>query len=290
MQKLYLGNDPYVFVSYSFKDKEIALELSRALMINGCNLWLDAGSASREENAQRLLDAECVLLLVTRNSIVSRHVERDLSLARKNKKPVYTVYLENFGLQLNATDPYRLAECDEKDAEKNIFRLRNKIINGLPREVFNKAEEPFYISELNRFYTESEINYLPCGSEYEKEEQFCFGACIVNDKGEKITLWKYAPSDEYSLCARLSSAYVIDDPYFVHRDSKSVVATLVFSFTERAASHPFDCDIVLTVAIAQLDSQKPKITLVNCVPLKEPAKNEQTVLKKLIEHIAESFK
>ncbi len=290
MQKLYLGNDPYVFMSYSFKDKEIALELSRALMISGCNLWLDAGFASNEENNQRLLNANCLLLLVTRNSIVSRHVERDLSLARKNKKPVYTVYLEDFDLFLNNTDPYRLAICNSKNIKKSIFRLRNEIINGLPTEVLHNVEEPFYISELNRFYTESVENTLTCVNNYELDGQATFGICIINDKGEKITLWKYEPNDEYCLNARLSSACVVDDPYFLHKSSKTIIATLVFSFIGRNTVCQFDSDVVLTVAISKLDSQKPKITLVNCEALCSTEENGRQLIESLTKHITESFK
>ena len=286
MQKLYLGNGPYVFMSYSFKDKEIALELSRALMISGCNLWFDTGSFSESENSQRLLDANCVLLLVTRNSIVSRHVERDIYLARKNKKPVYTVYLENFGLQLNNNDTYRLAECDSCDLERDIYKLRNKIVNGLPGEVFNKVEEPFYISELNRFYTESEAIVLSNGSKYENEEQFSFGICIINGKGERVPLWKYSPKDEYSLNARLSGVFVLDDPYASYKSSKTVVVTLVLSFTGKENSS-LDSDMVLTAAISRLDESKPKITLVNCESLF--LKKNKKLTNSLIKQIEKSF-
>ena len=257
-------------------------------MLSGCNLWLDTGIASDEESNQRLLSSNCVLLLVTRNSIVSRHVERDLTLARKSKKHVYTVYLDDFGFPLCTQDAYRLAECTKGDFKDSIFRLRDKIVKGLPIEVFNHIEEPFYISELNRFYSECEYYSLPSSSKYNGQDQMRFGVCIVDDKGKRLTLWKYTPQDEYSLSARLSYIATFDDPYFSHTGSKTIVATVVFSFIGRDKMIAPDHDIVLTIGISELDAKKPKITLINCQPLFN-AENEKAT-KNLIKHIEKSFK
>ena len=273
MQKLYLGNGPYVFMSYSFKDKEKAIKLSQTLILSGCNLWLDTGIASREDAEQKLKDAFCVILLVTRNSIVSRHVGNDITIAHSYKKPVFTVYLDDFGFRLSDSGSNYLAECGPDSFDENLFKLRDKIISKLPPHVLRKTQEPFYVGELNRFYTE--INW----------KESSFGICVINEKGEKTTLWSYAPSDEYNLNASLCCVDEIDNPYFSNKNSKNLVASFVLSFIAKKDEAMKDCDIVVTVAISRLDEEKPRITLVNCESLFD-SENMQG----LISHIEKSFK
>ena len=287
MQKLFLGNDPFVFVSYSFKDKEKALVLSRALIHGGCNLWLDNGYCSQEEIDNKLSSSFCVILLVTRSSIVSRHVEREISKARLEKKIVYTVYLENFGFPLSNSDPYRLGECDINDFESNIFKLRDKIISKLPPQVLRKSCEPFYISELNRFYTEYKEKNLPSVDNCEKKS-YSFGICAVNDKGEKTTLWSYEPTEEYEACIRLNCVSTLDNPYFLHKNSKALFVNFALLFTSKSTAK-YDCDIALTVAISRLDDLVPKVTFVDAEGLLDYEGKAGATVQKLLSHIKKSF-
>ncbi len=79
-QKVYEGSDPYVFVSYSHKDKDTVLEIINDLMLCACNLWYDRGIHSGEdwnkEIAERLFNAECVLFMVTSNSVANSNLNR----------------------------------------------------------------------------------------------------------------------------------------------------------------------------------------------------------------------
>lgn len=142
-QKVYKGTDPYVFVSYSHKDKEVVFEVINDLMLCACNIWYDTGIHSGEDRsgeiAEHLFNAECVLFMVTENSVNSEYVKDELTFAKTKNKKIYPVYLEQVTLPLSLELLLGRAQAislSDDDIAESRFKLRDKIKNNLPTDVF----------------------------------------------------------------------------------------------------------------------------------------------------------
>ena len=123
----YQGNEPYVFVSYAHADEaEVMAEMS-LLQGMGVHLWYDdgiaPGSAWREEIAQSLANAGCMLFFVTRNSVRSRHCLQETNFSHTKGVRILAIHLEPvempLGLELNLGDQqavfkYKLTEDQYK--------------------------------------------------------------------------------------------------------------------------------------------------------------------------------
>ncbi|HYG75723.1 MAG TPA: TIR domain-containing protein [Planctomycetota bacterium] len=96
----YIGSDPYVFVSYSHRDKTLVYPLIARLHQKGCRIWYDEGieASSRwtQAIAEKLAGSAQFLIFLSRNASQSQHVNDELDFARHKKKELLIVYLEEF--------------------------------------------------------------------------------------------------------------------------------------------------------------------------------------------------
>ena len=108
MAKIYEGNQPFVFISYSHKDTPYVMEVVRALDESGIRVWYDggieAGSEWPEYIANHLTTCGCVLCFVSKNYADSDNCRRELTFSLNLKKPTLSLYMEQFemspGLQM----------------------------------------------------------------------------------------------------------------------------------------------------------------------------------------------
>lgn len=87
----YQGNNPYVFVSYAHKDNEKVLDLIKLLKRKMCRIWYDEGltpgGSWNDDLANHISKCECVIIIITNNSIQSQYVKSELNYAISlNKK------------------------------------------------------------------------------------------------------------------------------------------------------------------------------------------------------------
>ena len=90
---------PDLFISYSRKDSEQALQLADRLRDSGVDVWIDqhkidVARSWSNEIVQALDAAKAMLVLLSPASIQSDNVVRELSLAFEAKKPILPVVLE----------------------------------------------------------------------------------------------------------------------------------------------------------------------------------------------------
>jgi len=89
------------FISHASEDKQIALDLVAKLEANGCKCWCSSkqsialGTQWDREIMQGLRNSEVLILLLTRTSNASEHVEREVKLAFGMKKPVLPIRFGN---------------------------------------------------------------------------------------------------------------------------------------------------------------------------------------------------
>ena len=259
-QKVYQGTDPYVFVSYSHKDKSLVLEIINDLMLCACNLWYDTGIHSGEdwsnEIAEHLLNAECILFMVTSNSVKSEYVKDELNLAKCKKKKIYPIFLENISLPISLELMLGRAQaisCLDDDINESRFKLREKIKKHLPNSVFQTISDPFHAGEHNLFYLEDTSYVFPEGTYFAGEEHNSFEISIVDlICGSKAQIYRYQARPAYDMTYSLNSVSVFDDPYFCDDDSSVLFLSLVLSFSGKYPTSWPDIDIVLTIAISRI--------------------------------------
>jgi len=89
---------PYVFISYSHKDKEYAHRLERALKRRGFEVWLDDridyGSEWPHEIERRLDGCKAMILIMTAHSRGSEWVQNELARAKQRRKSVFPLLLD----------------------------------------------------------------------------------------------------------------------------------------------------------------------------------------------------
>ncbi|MFX1538703.1 MAG: toll/interleukin-1 receptor domain-containing protein [Promethearchaeota archaeon] len=129
----YMGDKPYIFCSYTHKDKETVYPIIKRLNEEGIRIWYDEGiplSTDWEEYImKRLARCKVVLSFVTPNILNSTMTKKEILTTMEKKKTFLGVYLQETNL----------------DATLQIIRT----LQGLQK--YDMSEERFYsklISEI----------------------------------------------------------------------------------------------------------------------------------------------
>lgn len=95
----YIGDEPYLFISYSHKDTDRVYPILDALYDKKYRIWYDEacenGNDFRDELRNRIQKAEAVILFVSESSMNSKFCGMEVIVARENGKRLYPVYLDN---------------------------------------------------------------------------------------------------------------------------------------------------------------------------------------------------
>ena len=95
----YRGNEPYVFVSYAHKDKDIVFPEIKRFNDAGFHVWYDEGISPGNEWSDEIAEAltKCTVFVVmlTPTSAPRESVLNEISFALDEGKPLLAVYLED---------------------------------------------------------------------------------------------------------------------------------------------------------------------------------------------------
>ena len=95
----YQGNEPYIFLSYAHKDKELAHQVVDYLQEHNFNVWFDegihTGAQWKKFILEKIANPNCwmMVFLATQNSLVSDECEKELYFAEKKKKKFINVVI-----------------------------------------------------------------------------------------------------------------------------------------------------------------------------------------------------
>ena len=139
-----------IFISYARRDQERAEPLVSMLKEGGFSVWMDKGNieAARlwsEQIVQAIKECRTLILLVSRNSLDSDNVLKEVMLASESEKKILPVYLEpcdlpdRFRYQLAGIQHIEFYDLDST-------RVREKICTSLKSET-----EGFGASRANGF-------------------------------------------------------------------------------------------------------------------------------------------
>jgi hypothetical protein len=108
----YVGDEPFVFVSYSHKDSRIVYPEIARLHQNGFRIWYDEGIDPGNEWPQEVANAlaRCLFFLVfiSPRAVESANVRNEINFAINRKKPFLAIHVEETvlptGLELRMGD------------------------------------------------------------------------------------------------------------------------------------------------------------------------------------------
>ena len=106
------AGDQDLFVSYSRRDQKQVLALTKVLEQRGFKVWidqdrLDGASLWPKEVTEALLRAKVFVLVISKASVVSNNVIRELSLASEESKTILPLQLEQ--VEIPSSIRYQLA-------------------------------------------------------------------------------------------------------------------------------------------------------------------------------------
>ena len=100
--KPYSGEEPYIFLSYSHKNTNAAIELVRRMMSDGYRVWydegIDPGTEWDENIAFHVKNCDYFIALMSAEYVESTNCRDEISFARDLNKPRLLIYLENVEL------------------------------------------------------------------------------------------------------------------------------------------------------------------------------------------------
>lgn len=100
----YMGDDSYIFISYSHNDSQLVFPEIERFHNKGYNIWYDEGIAPGnewlDEIANALLNSSLLIAFITQNSVANRNVQKEINWALKNDIPVLKICLEEAELPL----------------------------------------------------------------------------------------------------------------------------------------------------------------------------------------------
>ena len=143
----YLGDEPYIFVSYAVLDASIVYpEISR-LHQAGYRIWYDEGiDPTRhwtEVIGERIKTCSLFLVFVTPRSVLSKNCKNEITLALKREKPIVLVHLEKTELPVGLDLTIGGLQAIMKFA-LNLEDYERKLARALPTDLksSNSPQEP----------------------------------------------------------------------------------------------------------------------------------------------------
>lgn len=142
-----VAGKPYIFVSYSRKDKDDVQDFLRMLRRNRFRFWYDRGLKSGVEWAEEIGDkidhCDQFMVLISDNAVKSRYVHKEVGMATNQGKNISVVYLAptklTSGLQLLLSDIHAI----HREEYENIDEFEKAVCKSVSRNVFYSTQLNF---------------------------------------------------------------------------------------------------------------------------------------------------
>lgn len=178
----YNGDEPFIFASYAHLDADRVYSELERFHNKGYPIWYDEGIPPTNEWAEEieepLLKSRLFVVFISKNSVESHYVRKEINLAIDEKKPVLAIYLEETELKhglkllLNSIQGIpKYSMNDEKYVLKCISAFNNRGIEPLKE---SKIENKSKHTPINELKIENKSAYIPIASvsRFEKEKKF----------------------------------------------------------------------------------------------------------------------
>lgn len=133
----YHGDKPYIFISYSHSDSHLVRPEIKRFFDDGYRIWYDEGVTSGKRWLEvvetALKNSDLFVFFISKNSIESKYVKNEVSLAMDKDIPILPIYLEEtelkYGLELGLKSTpsiFKFELSDEKYIESYRTQFENR--------------------------------------------------------------------------------------------------------------------------------------------------------------------
>ncbi len=182
----YVGNEPYLFISYSHRDTPKVYPILDRLHDKKYRIWYDEscenGNDFRDELRHRIENCSAVILFVSKASMSSQFCGMEVIVARENGKRLYPIYLDDessvppaFSILLSNTHHGTI---------DNVDKLINSLVRDLPAEAMDRLT----VSENRLIKCEDNGRMIDVNDAEEEVRVICAGAFKDRKQLRKITL------------------------------------------------------------------------------------------------------
>ncbi len=139
---------PDLFISYSRKNTEHANELAETLRQSGHSVWMDqhkieGASNWSQEIAEAIFGCSVFIILISRQSIESVNVAREVSIASERGKPILPIDIDHVELPTSLAYPLAGLQRIRFDEHNAIARALTKLGIGAGSTTNGVAGSPF---------------------------------------------------------------------------------------------------------------------------------------------------
>ena len=138
---VYEGNEPYAFISYARKDKEIINSMLKEFDKHHVRYWFDFGITPGEQWTEtlgnKIKGCSTFIVVLTKNSIPSLNVRRELTFAQSELKKMIVVVIDENELTNGMKMQFSIEQIIFK-RNLSINQLVSKIIRSLNKEIKNE--------------------------------------------------------------------------------------------------------------------------------------------------------
>ncbi len=138
----YEGTDPYIFVSYSHKDKSIIMDVIEDLYNDGYRIWydsgIDPGTEWPEEIAKHIKNCSLFIVFVSNNAMKSQNVRQEINFALNLEKNMVVIYIEETQLSDGMSMRLNLIQAIHKYKYADIQKFFSKLVRIIPMNIKNE--------------------------------------------------------------------------------------------------------------------------------------------------------
>ena len=159
---------PYVFISYSHNDENCVFDILQDMSNWGVNYWydmeLETGCEWTEVLGEKIMNCEMVMVMLSNNSILSKNVRSEITLAQNHKKKILPVFLEDVELSPGAElqlqgyhwmKKYQMsAEMFKQKLSETLTSVRVLSPNIVPPIIYGHSED-INTNETSTFRTQT---------------------------------------------------------------------------------------------------------------------------------------
>ena len=260
MKEVYEGDKPYLFISYSHKDEKVLAYID-ALRRNMCRIWYDVGNHAGDDWADvignHLLTAKKVLFFISENSLNSKYVNAEITMALSHNIDIIPVRIEE--VQFSPGMEIKIGHLHFIDVFKDEMNEACKtILSELPKDIFDIQGEPFYVNDVYDFHIKVETL-----QEYQTGDQRKMLVIATNrNTNETKELYSFITPPPFDPNYKILDVSKSESDYFDEQGNETVMVHILVSLLIEYPLYGDDIDALFSLAIV-----KPLTPDIHIVPL-----------------------
>lgn len=263
MTKVYEGDKPFLFVSYSHLDKEVAI-ICDYLRRNMCRIWYDEGNHSGDDwsdnIAAHLLKSQCVLYLISNNSLKSKYVNAEVTMALGHGKQIIPIRIEDINLSPGMELKIGHLHFVDVFNEESINQKCEIISSQIPKELYDFCGSPFYRNDKYSFYLQVvELKEWQIGFERK------MSIVAVSETTKKVKeLYSFVTDPSVEPYYRVLGVDKVENNYFDEKNNDTLFVQILCSFQIEYPLYGNGVEALFSIGIVDPINERIKGLPVSC--------------------------